>query len=73
MQQAGYTALSGNTGTEFVDWYVTYAGDVAIGFDTPTDGNVADQARSTRAAMLVTLHVNETAELSPHMRFRPRS
>lgn len=24
--------------------YLTYAGDVAIGFDTPTDGNVAEQA-----------------------------
>lgn len=66
MQQAGYTALSGNTGTEFVDWYVTYAGDVAIGFDTPTDGNVAEQAPVDAGSYVVTLHVNETQNYTAH-------
>ena len=66
MQQAGYTALSGNTGTEFVDWYVTYAGDVAIGFDTPTDGNVAEQAPVDAGSYVVTLHVNETTNYTAH-------
>ena len=66
MQQAGYTALSGNTGTEFVDWYLTYAGDVAIGFDTPTDGNVAEQAPVDAGSYVVTLHVNETQNHTAH-------
>lgn len=66
MQQAGYTALRGNTGTEFVDWYVTYAGDVAIGFDTPTDGNVAEQAPVDAGSYVVTLHVNETQNYTAH-------
>ena len=66
MQQAGYTALSGNTGTEFVDWYLTYAGDVAIGFDTPTDGNVAEQAPVDAGSYVVTLHVNETQNYTAH-------
>lgn len=66
MQQAGYTALSGNAGTEFVDWYVTYAGDVAIGFDTPTDGNVAEQAPVDAGSYVVTLHVNETTNYTAH-------
>ena len=66
MQQAGYTALSGNTGTEFVDWYLTYAGDVAIGFDTPTDGNVAEQAPVDAGSYVVTLHVNETTNYTAH-------
>ena len=66
MQQAGYTALSGNAGTEFVDWYLTYAGDVAIGFDTPTDGNVAEQAPVDAGSYVVTLHVNETQNYTAH-------
>lgn len=66
MQQAGYTALSGNAGTEFVDWYLTYAGDVAIGFDTPTDGNVAEQAPVDAGSYVVTLHVNETTNYTAH-------
>lgn len=66
MQQAGYTALSGNAGTEFVDWYVTYAGDVAIGFDVQKDGNVAGQAPVDAGEYVVTLHVNETQNYTAH-------
>lgn len=66
MQQAGYTALSGNAGTEFVDWYVTYAGDVAIGYNTPADGNVDEQAPVDAGSYVVTLHVNETTNYTAH-------
>ena len=70
MQQAGYTALSGNTGAEFVDWYVTYAGDVAIGYyATEADqknGNVAEQAPVDAGDYVVTLHVNETQNYTAH-------
>ena len=70
MQQAGYTALSGNTGTEFVDWYLTYAGDVAIGYyATEADqknGNVAEQAPVYAGDYVVTLHVNETQNYTAH-------
>lgn len=46
--------------------YLTYAGDVAIGFDTPTDGNVAEQAPVDAGSYVVTLHVNETTNYTAH-------
>lgn len=46
--------------------YLTYAGDVAIGFDTPTDGNVAEQAPVDAGEYVVTLHVNETTNYTAH-------
>lgn len=46
--------------------YLTYAGDVAIGFDTPTDGNVAEQAPVDAGSYVVTLHVNETQNYTAH-------
>ena len=52
--------------TEVTDYYLTYAGDVAIGFDTPTDGNVAEQAPVDAGDYVVTLHVNETQNYTAH-------
>ncbi len=46
--------------------YLTYAGDVAIGFATPTDGNVAEQAPVDAGEYVVTLHVNETTNYTAH-------
>lgn len=66
MQQAGYSALTGVEGKAANDYYLTYAGDVAIGFDTPTDGNVAEQAPVDAGEYVVTLHVNETQNYTAH-------
>ena len=52
--------------TAVADYYLTYAGDVAIGFDTPTDGNVAEQAPVDAGDYVVTLHVNETQNYTAH-------
>lgn len=52
--------------TENPEHYLTYAGDVAIGFDTPTDGNVAEQAPVDAGDYVVTLHVNETQNYTAH-------
>lgn len=46
--------------TENPEHYLTYAGDVAIGFDKAEDGNVAEQAPVDAGDYVVTLHVNET-------------
>ena len=46
--------------------YLTYAGDVAIGLDTPTDGNVAEQAPVDAGSYVITLHVNETTNYTAH-------
>ena len=66
MQQNGYTNLTGVEGKAANDYYLTYAGDVAIGFDTPTDGNVAEQAPVYAGDYVVTLHVNETQNYTAH-------
>ena len=66
MQQNGYTNLTGVEGKAANDYYLTYAGDVAIGFDTPTDGNVAEQAPVDAGSYVVTLHVNETQNHTAH-------
>lgn len=66
MPQNGYSALTGNNGTEGVDWHITYAGDVAIGYNTPADGNVDEQAPVDAGTYTVTLHVNETANYTAH-------
>ena len=52
--------------------YLTYAGDVAIGFDTPKDGNVAEQAPVDAGSYVVTL-TSTKPPTTPRMRFRPRS
>lgn len=46
--------------------YFTYAGDVAIGYNTPADGNVDEQAPVDAGTYTVTLHVNETANYTAH-------
>ena len=66
MQQNGYTNLTGVEGKAANDYYLTYAGDVAIGFDVPTDGNVAEQAPVDAGSYVVTLHVNETTNYTAH-------
>lgn len=52
--------------TEVADYYLTYAGDVAIGFDVQKDGNVAEQAPVDAGDYVVTLHVNETQNYTAH-------
>ena len=52
--------------TEVTDYYLTYAGDVAIGFDVQKDGNVAEQAPVDAGDYVVTLHVNETQNYTAH-------
>ena len=66
MPQNGYSALTGNNGTEGVDWHITYAGDVAISFDVPEEGNVAEQAPVDAGDYVATLHVNETTNYTAH-------
>lgn len=60
----------GYTGTPTVptsaESYITYAGDVAIGYNTPADGNVDEQAPVDAGTYTVTLHVNETANYTAH-------
>lgn len=52
--------------TENPEHYLTYAGDVAIGYNTPADGNVDEQAPVDAGTYTVTLHVNETANYTAH-------
>ena len=52
--------------TAVADYYLTYAGDVAIGFDVAKDGNVAEQAPVDAGDYVVTLHVNETQNYTAH-------
>ena len=66
MQQNGYTKLTGVEGKAANDYYLTYAGDVAIGFDVQKDGNVAEQAPVDAGSYVVTLHVNETTNYTAH-------
>ena len=64
MPQNGYTGtLTVPTSAES---YFTYAGDVAIGYNTPADGNVDEQAPVDAGTYTVTLHVNETANYTAH-------
>lgn len=67
MPQNGYTTLTGVEGKDASkDYYITYAGDVAIGYNTPADGNVDEQAPVDAGEYAVTLHVNETANYTAH-------
>lgn len=67
MPQNGYTTLTGVEGKDASkDYYITYAGDVAIGYNTPADGNVDEQAPVDAGTYTVTLHVNETANYTAH-------
>ena len=56
--------------TAVADYYLTYAGDVAIGYyATEADqknGNVAEQAPVDAGDYVVTLHVNETQNYTAH-------
>lgn len=52
--------------TENPEHYLTYAGDVAIGYNTPADGNVDEQAPVDAGTYTVTLHVNETENYTAH-------
>ena len=56
--------------TAVTDYYLTYAGDVAIGYyATEADqknGNVAEQAPVDAGDYVVTLHVNETQNYTAH-------
>ena len=65
MPQNGYTGTP-NVGTESAESYFTYAGDVAIGYNTPADGNIDEQAPVDAGTYTVTLHVNETANYTAH-------
>ena len=65
MPQNGYTGTP-NVGTESAESYFTYAGDVAIGYNTPADGNVDEQAPVDAGTYTVTLHVNETENYTAH-------
>lgn len=65
MPQNGYTGTP-NVGTESAESYFTYAGDVAIGYNTPADGNIDEQAPVDAGEYAVTLHVNETANYTAH-------
>lgn len=60
MPQNGYTTLTGVDGKTANDYYLTYAGDVAIGYNVQKDGNVAEEAPVDAGSYVVTLHVNET-------------
>lgn len=67
MPQNGYTTLTGVEGKDASkDYYITYAGDVAIGYNTPADGNVDEQSPVDAGTYTVTLHVNETANYTAH-------
>ena len=67
MPQNGYTTLTGVEGKDASkDYYITYAGDVAIGYNTPADGNVDEQAPVDAGTYTVTLHVNETENYTAH-------
>ena len=67
MPQNGYTTLTGVEGKDASkDYYITYAGDVAIGYNTPADGNVDEQVPVDAGTYTVTLHVSETANYTAH-------
>lgn len=48
------------------DYYVTYAGDVAIGGNVQKDGNVDEQAPVNAGSYAVTVHTNETANFAAY-------
>lgn len=52
--------------TENPEHYLTYAGDVAIGYNVQKEGNVDEQAPVDVGTYTVTLHVNETANYTAH-------
>ena len=52
--------------TENPEHYLTYAGDVAIGYNVQKEGNVDEQAPVDAGTYTVTLHVNETANYTAH-------
>lgn len=64
MPQDGYSGTP--TVPTSAESYITYAGDVAIGYNTPADGNVDEQAPVDAGTYTVTLHVNETANYTAH-------
>ena len=64
MPQNGYSGTP--TVPTSAESYFTYAGDVAIGYNTPADGNVDEQAPVDAGTYTVTLHVNETANYTAH-------
>ena len=64
MPQNGYSGTP--TVPTSAESYFTYAGDVAIGYNTPVDGNVDEQAPVDAGTYTVTLHVNETANYTAH-------
>ena len=67
MPQNGYTTLTGVEGKDASkDYYITYAGDVAIGYNVQKDGNVDEQAPVDAGTYTVTLHVNETENYTAH-------
>lgn len=67
MPQNGYTTLTGVEGKDASkDYYITYAGDVAIGYNVQKEGNVDEQAPVDAGTYTVTLHVNETANYTAH-------
>lgn len=52
--------------TENPEHYLTYAGDVAIGYNVQKEGNVDEQAPVDAGTYTVTLHVNETSNYTAH-------
>ena len=67
MPQNGYTTLTGVEGKDASkDYYITYAGDVAIGYNVQKEGNVDEQAPVDAGTYTVTLHVNETENYTAH-------
>lgn len=52
--------------TENPEHYLTYAGDVAIGYNVQKEGNVDEQAPVDAGTYTVTLHVNETENYTAH-------
>lgn len=67
MPQNGYTTLTGVEGKDASkDYYITYAGDVAIGYNVQKEGNVDEQAPVDAGTYTVTLHVSETANYTAH-------
>lgn len=63
MEWDGNPTTTGNIPGEY---YVTYAGDVAIGGNIPANGNVDEQAPVDAGTYTVTYHTNETANYAAH-------
>lgn len=63
MEWNGNPTTTGNIPGEY---YVTYAGDVAIGGNIPANGNVDEQAPVDAGTYTVTYHTNETKNYAAH-------